>query len=104
MAYVNHGRWIADCPIDCGGAQELDNGQTMFACKECYQMSEVEWPKDPGGIWEALAKRVNPKNRNWYPKGQPVAVKANLPQGQSVKDLLDEQAAEEAESWPGQPL
>ncbi|MFJ9413037.1 hypothetical protein ACIRPT_02585 [Streptomyces sp. NPDC101227] len=31
-----------------------------------------------------------PKNRNWYPEGHEFAMRANLPHGQTVKQLLDE--------------
>lgn len=86
-AYVNHGRWIADCPVDCGGALILDKGQTQFPCPECLTITAIEWPKDPQGIWDALSKRMSPKTRNWYPEDHNVAVRACIPHGQTVDDL-----------------
>jgi hypothetical protein len=101
-AYVNHGRWVADCPVDCGAALKLDNGQTSFACPECMTISSIDWPANVAGIWEALLERRNPKTRNWYPPDHPLAIKGGLPHGQTVKDL--EAETEEHESWPGQLL
>jgi hypothetical protein len=99
-AYVNHGRWVADCPVDCGAALRLDWGEVNFYCPECMTISTVDWPVNVSGIWDALAKRRNPKTRNWYPPEHPVALKGNIPHGQTVRDLEDE--TKEFESWPGQ--
>lgn len=95
LAYVNHGRWIADCPAECGNAMRLDPRQGVFACQECYTMSEVEWPEDAERIWEALLGRRLARNRNWFPVGHPLALRCGLPQGQSAKQLLDEQRENE---------
>lgn len=89
-AYVNFGRWVADCPTECGCALELKPGMPLFACPECKVISHVEWPPDPDGIWEALLKRPAPKTRNWYPHGHELAIRAHIPHGQTVKDLEDE--------------
>jgi hypothetical protein len=101
-AYMNHGRWVADCPMDCGAALKLDSDQGAFQCPECMTISSVDWPKNVGGIWDALGKRRNPKTRNWYPPEHPIALRGNLPHGQTVRDL--EAETKENESWPGQPL
>jgi hypothetical protein len=95
-AYVNHGRWIADCPFPyCANAMALEPRQGMFQCGGqggCQQLAEVEWPADPDGIWEALSKRPVPGTRNWFPTGHTIALRASLPNGQSVKQLDDETA------------
>ena len=67
-------------------------GQAMYHCVECGHMCEVEWPPNADEIWEVLSERPAPKNRNWYPSGHPVALRANLPHGQSVQELRDEAA------------
>lgn len=92
-AYVNHGRWIADCPNDCGNALQLEPNQTTFHCGGaggCGQISPVEWPADRQEIWDALMERPRPKNRNWFPVGHKVGVRGNCPQGQTAKELRDE--------------
>lgn len=89
-AYCNWGRWIADCPADCGGALALEPGQAVFHCPECHQLSETEWPKDPDGIWEALSERPVPNTRNWFPEGHTLALRAGCPHGQTVAQLNDE--------------
>lgn len=91
-AYVNFGRWVADCPQDCGCALALQPGMLLFSCPECHHMCEVEWPADPDGIWEALSERPAPRNRNWFPAGHGLAVRSGSPHGQSVKELRDETA------------
>ncbi len=92
LAYVNFGRWVADCPQNCGSALELRPGMTMFPCPECKVVSEVEWPADADGIWEALGERPAPRNRNWFPRGHELAIRAGVPHGQTVKQLREETA------------
>ena len=94
-AYVNHDRWIAECPYECGSARVLERSETMFLCTECKSVSQVEWPADPDGIWEALQERRLPRTRNWFPEEHPLALKCNLPHGQTPKELRDEQAENE---------
>ncbi|MFE6846575.1 hypothetical protein [Streptomyces sp. NPDC057686] len=94
-AYVNFGRWVADCPLECGNAIALEPGQTSFFCPPpggCGHIAEVEWPADPQGIWDALAVRP-PKHRNWFPVDHSLAVKAGCPHGQTVADLIEESKA-----------
>lgn len=89
-AYVNWGRWIADCPIECGGALKLNPGEAIFACPECRAISEVEWPSNAQEIWDELETRPIPKTRNWFPSGHALALRAGVPHGQSVQELRDE--------------
>lgn len=86
-AYVNFGRWIADCPIDCGSAMQLQPGQAAFHCPECGHLTTVEWPSNPDEIWEALGKRQAKRNRNWFPSGHQLALRSGSPHGQSVAEL-----------------
>lgn len=94
-AYVNYGRWVADCPINCGGALKLHPGQNLFHCTECKTISEIEWPSNAQEIWEELETRIAPRNRNWFPSNHDLAMRANMPHGQSVSDLRDEKAEHE---------
>lgn len=91
-AYVNHGRWVADCPAECGCALRLDPQQASFACPECYTITEIEWPDNPDAIWQALLERPKVRNRNWFPASHELAIRANLPHGQTAAELLKEQA------------
>lgn len=89
-AYVNFGRWIADCPTDCKSAAELVPGQTTYHCTECKHISQVEWPDQAQEIMDALERRPAPRNRNWYPAGHTLAQRAGLPEGQTVEELVEE--------------
>lgn len=62
-AYVNHGRWVADCP--CGGAELVSSGVDMI-CGSCGMTSPVKFPKqaDQDRINGLLEKRPSP-NQNW---------------------------------------
>ena len=71
-AYVNHGRWVADCPTAyCAGAVVLY--RDTFLCGNClnaecgYRYRLVTWPMDKGGIEEALSERFLPETANWQP-------------------------------------
>lgn len=92
-AYINFGRWVAECPYQCGSALRLDPHQAMFHCKECGSMAEIEWPAEADAIWAALAKRRAPKNRNWFPDGHQLALRSGAPHGQSVAELEEETRA-----------
>lgn len=89
-AYVNFGRWIADCPAACGSALQLQPGQGMFQCVECYHIASVEWPDNSDEIWVALNKRSANRNRNWFPANHELALRSGVPHGQTVQELEDE--------------
>jgi membrane-associated phospholipid phosphatase len=89
-AYVNWGRWVADCPNDCGGALAMERGQAMFSCPECQYLGIIEWPGDVDGITEALAERPVPRTRNWFPSGHTLAERFGLPHGQTPAQLREE--------------
>jgi hypothetical protein len=88
-AYVNHGRWIADCPRPyCGNAEALQPGaEQAFVCTNCHLLARIEWPPDAEAIWAALEVRPVPQTRNWFPADHELAVRAGCPHGQTVADL-----------------
>ena len=72
VAYVNHGRWVADCPDRCGGAMLLDPN-LPYMCGECFNIiiggkwRLIQWPTDRLEIEMVLDKRPFSINRNWWP-------------------------------------
>lgn len=66
-AYVNQGRWVADCP-ECNGGiacwPEHDHG----ACLDCGRVYKVTFPTAASiaKAEKALSRRP-PANRNWRP-------------------------------------
>lgn len=95
-AYVNHGRWIADCPCECGSALSLEPKQTAYHCPECEWIGQVEWPDNADEIWEVLQERHVPRTRNWFPDNHFIALRTGSPHGQTVKELMQETAENEA--------
>lgn len=96
-AYVHHGTWAAECPQLCGNverATEADGSpKTMLQCSYCLAISPlVIWPPDAEEIWAVLLLRPVPHTRNWYPQDHRIAVTHNIPHGQTVQDLRDENA------------
>lgn len=93
-AYVNCGRWIADCPREhCTNAIALTPKQVQFFCEHeggCRLLTEVEWPADADAIWEVLKARPVPGTRNWAPAGHRQAIVCGLPLGQTVDALIAE--------------
>lgn len=70
FAYVNHGRWVADCPAGCGGAELARDD--VFMCRECgnittrHQPVPLVWPSDEDVRAIEAALVVRPfLNRNW---------------------------------------
>lgn len=96
-AYVNFGRWIADCPMRCGSAIQLQGGQDVFHCPECTYLASVEWPTNADEIWQALGERPAKRNRNWFPENHELALRSGSPHGQTVAELRDE--TEENREW-----
>jgi hypothetical protein len=81
VAYVNHGRWVADCPSPaCTGAELVDPDEPRFYCLSCYNAAfgglwlPVRFPpeRERQAIERALLARPRARNRNWYP-GETVA-------------------------------
>lgn len=78
QVYLNHGRWVVDCP-DCNGAQLACEDDPRFMCNECANAAAgglwraIEWPANRDGIEKAVGVRKL-ANQNWAP-------------GQKVQDL-----------------
>lgn len=96
QAYMNHGRWICDCPRPfCANALKLQPKQAEFYCAPeggCQQVASVEWPDDVDEITRALSARPVLATRNWAPAGHRQAIACGFPEGQAIVDLLLEQA------------
>ncbi len=85
-AYVNHGRWVADCPSGvCSGAMAI-MPRVPFMCGTClnaecgYKYRPLEWPQERGRIEEILSARLMPQTVNWYP-------------GETIEKLMAESVA-----------
>lgn len=103
-AYINQGRWVADCPRPhCTNAQLLAPGQMTFDCgiletglrspSGCNLICEIDWPPNAAELLAELERRPVPGTRNWFPADHELAMRANCPHGQSVADLDTEFAA-----------
>lgn len=91
QAYVNHGRWVGDCPRPyCGNAEKLAPRQATFHCSNCRLLVDLVWPPDPDGVWSVLELRPVPQTRNWAPAGHRQALVCGFPDGQTVADLTAE--------------
>jgi hypothetical protein len=84
VARINHGRWIADCPFGCMGAEYVDLTNPEFFCCNCRNadvknhLVPIDLPPiRRANAIESLLMRRKIVNRNWHP-------------GESLKDLRDE--------------
>ena len=81
-AYINEGRWIVECPSECGGAVIPSLKLRAFMCPNCANLeNDGMWyraifPPDYRQIENALLRRPNrrgpmfpheARNRNWIP-------------------------------------
>lgn len=73
-AYLNWGRWVADCD-ECGNAEEVAPGQLQFVCGRgkvppprgtCGHTEPIEWPDDPAAV-EASVADSPLKSQDWRP-------------------------------------
>lgn len=71
IAYVNHGRWVADCPLNDGGARRLKPGLDFF-CIECGNTFAVEWPdkKTMDDVTASLGGIPGVANQNFDPRAK----------------------------------
>ena len=66
-AYVNHGRWVMDCPTPyCNEAHHAEPGQPV-TCQGCSQTYTPRFPPDAALIDAVLSRRVVVETRNWLP-------------------------------------
>jgi len=112
LAYLNWGRWVADCPVGgCTDARAIyptdANGQPTggppildHVCTGGHRFAvDMPPPEFEAQIVAALSERVSEKRRNWFPRGHPFAVLTGQPHGQTVRELREEAAAgEEADA------
>lgn len=67
-AYVNHGRWVADCPnCNAGIAVWPENPRAL--CLGCGFLYRIAFPDDTQAVEEALAPR-RVEHRHWTPAGK----------------------------------
>ncbi len=64
-AYVNHGRWVADCA--CNGAELVAPGQEMV-CGSCGARNTVKFPSPKTRTdLDVVLSRREQFRQNWYP-------------------------------------
>lgn len=67
-AYMNHGRWVADCATPYCHEAHLVTPGDGFVCGNCSQdHGDVVFPEDMALIGAALERRIVPETRNWSP-------------------------------------
>ncbi len=71
-AYVNHSRWVCDCPNCNSGILIKDFGEReryfrVFTCGNCKIMTSFIMPDNVGKIESVLLSRPIDTNRNWLP-------------------------------------
>lgn len=81
-AYINQGRWLADCPTaGCGGSMMLLPG-TPYLCATClnveigHRWRRIAWPKSRTEIERVLSLRLLPEQANWWPSESVDALRA----------------------------
>lgn len=70
VAYLNWGRWVADCPNPaCTNAMQVEPGQAQFECTRpagCGTTAPLAWPDDPAAV-EAEVADLPESQRHWKP-------------------------------------
>lgn len=65
-AYINHSRWVVECPEGCGYAVIVDPAEPIFLCAICGSgWHEVSFPEQREEIESTLLVRPEAKLRNW---------------------------------------
>lgn len=72
LAYINHGRWVADCPF-CPGAELIFQDDPTFLCLSCFNQEanfkslSIAFPLNTNKIEAILEGRPIIGGRNWEP-------------------------------------
>lgn len=75
VAYLNHGRWVADCT--CGGGLGVWDAAPTATCLDCGRTWSIEWPhpNTRRAVEAALGLRSHREQLNWDPRrGETVQV------------------------------
>jgi hypothetical protein len=71
-AYVNHSRWLWDCPV-CNGSELCSDLDPRAVCRLCGNAGDgwwqIVWPDDTTRerVEVLLERRPDPRTRNWTP-------------------------------------
>ena len=69
-ARIDAGRWLADCPVGCGGAEMVSAADPVFLCVSCGSDDKwwpVTFPADRAAIEAEITKRTNVNGWAWTP-------------------------------------
>ena len=69
-ARIDGGRWLADCPLACGGAEMVSAADPVFLCVSCGSDDmwwPVAFPSDRADIEAELVKRTDTHAWAWNP-------------------------------------
>jgi hypothetical protein len=104
-AYLNYNRWVVDCPVlGCTDARivyeedprtgvRTGRRMTQDVCANGHPFAiEMPPPELEAQIVAAVSERAEEADRSWYPKAHVRAKLAGFPVGQTVDDLLRENA------------
>ena len=84
QAYVNHGRWVMDCPTPYCNEAHHARPLELVTCGGCTRAYTPVFPADAALIDAALSRRVVVETRNWLP-------------GETVQQLESENAEHRSE-------
>jgi hypothetical protein len=75
--YLNHSRWVADCPMDeCNGGLAVWKLNPQACCLDCGTIfTQIMWPpdKDIEAVEAFMLFVPFPDHRNWRPERENVA-------------------------------
>ena len=69
-ARIDAGRWLAACPMGCGGAEMVSAADPIFLCVSCGSDDKwwpVVFPDDRTAIEAELVKRADVHGWSWNP-------------------------------------
>lgn len=97
LAYLNHGRWVVDCPAyGCTDARQVyhpvtNERQTDDVCANGHPFTIGMPPEQlEAQIVAAVSERADAADRSWYPHGHTRALVTGQRTGQTVADLVEE--------------
>jgi hypothetical protein len=86
-AYINHGRWVVDCPT-CNGAGLTSRTMKVSCCFDCGSVyTKIRFPRNAKKIEHVLLKRPDVASRNWTTETIKELLKENHDHG--VTDGMD---------------
>ena len=101
-AFLNHGRWLVECPEDRKHYNEVSSGQVDFICLGCYpDLRSVLYRQRTDGLLEPVPDEAKREITKREAKHHEIIFPRDIP---AIMELLRQRNVSEMNWLPGETL